>query len=308
MTFAHGGRLMRRLHRNRVALTILIGLALIGLFAVTQSGVAILAITRFGASFSQIAETNLPALIAASQLSQQSQALVATAPEIALADTHIRRQAIADQLNDRLTALAQSVADLDRTVADHSLVADMQRHLDTLVSNLKGLDELVRERIDAKDALDAVMARLPSLAARVRKVSDEAIIGGRGSGADSTIFASDRRRLVEWSAAGLECVTLMLTAPVVHNTSRLERVKSSLKAIVERMEGVRGQLPQALQSEIGGIHDEIAQFVVGPTSLPEARRVQIETEAAIQTALQLIQQTSAAFVASVSAISSTTQQ
>jgi signal transduction histidine kinase/DNA-binding response OmpR family regulator len=296
--------------RSKVALTILIGLVLIGLFAVTQSGVAILAITRFGASFSQIAETNLPALIAASQLSQQSQALVATAPEIALADTHIRRQAMADQLNDRLTALAHSVADLDRTVADHNLVADMQRHLDTLVANLKGLDELVRERIDAKDALDAVMARLPSLAARVRKVSDEAIIGDRGSEqrADSTTFASDRRRLVEWSAAGLECVTLMLTAPVVHNTSRLERVKSGLKAIVERMEGVRGQLPQALQSEIAGIHDETAQFVFGATSLPEARRVQIETEDAIQTALRLIQQTSAAFVASVSAISSTTQQ
>src|SRR5215813_14076098 len=141
MTFAHGGRLMRRLHRNRVALTILIGLALIGLLAVTQSGVAIFAITRFGASFSQIAETNLPALIAGSQLSQRSQALVATAPEIALADTQIRRQAMADQLNDRLTALAQSVADLDRAGAD--LVADMQRHLDTLVVNLKGLDDLV---------------------------------------------------------------------------------------------------------------------------------------------------------------------
>ena len=54
---------MMRLRRNKVALTILIGLALIGLFAVTQSGVAILATARFGTSFNQIAETNLPALI-----------------------------------------------------------------------------------------------------------------------------------------------------------------------------------------------------------------------------------------------------
>jgi signal transduction histidine kinase/ActR/RegA family two-component response regulator/HPt (histidine-containing phosphotransfer) domain-containing protein len=297
-------------HRNRVALTILVGLALIGLFAVAQSGVAIVAIARFGASFSQIAETNLPALIVASQLSQQSQALVATAPEIALADTHIRRQATADQLNDRLTALARSVAELDRGATDHNLVADMQRHLDTLVINLKGLDDLVRERIDAKNVLDGVMARLPSLAARVRKVADEAIISNRGSEqrADSAISTPERTRLVEWSAAGLQCITLLLTAPVVQNNSRLERVKSGLKALVERMEGVRGQLPQALQSEIGGIHDEIAQFVLGAANLPEARRVQIETEAAIQTALRLIQQTSAAFVTSVSTISIATQQ
>jgi signal transduction histidine kinase/CheY-like chemotaxis protein/HPt (histidine-containing phosphotransfer) domain-containing protein len=301
---------MKWFRRSKVALTILIGLVLIALFAVTQSGVAILAITRFGASFGQIAQRNLPALIAASQLSAQSQTLVATAPEIALADTHIRRQAIADQLNERLTALARSVADLDRAAADQNLVADMQRHLDMLVANLKGLDALVRERIEAKNSLDSVMARLPNLAARVRKVSDDAIIGDRGSDQriDSPISASDRARLVEWSAAGLECVTLMLTAPVVDNTSRLERVKSGMKALIDRMAGVRGQLPHAMQSEIGGMHEEITQFALGATNLPEARRVQIEAEAAIQTALRLIQQTSAAFVASVSAISSATQQ
>ena len=103
---------------NKVALTILAGLALIGLFAVTQSGVAILAIARFGATFNQIAETNLPALIAASQLSELNQTLVATAPEIALADTQVRRQAIADQLNGRVTRLARSVADLDGAAED----------------------------------------------------------------------------------------------------------------------------------------------------------------------------------------------
>src|SRR5918993_1194940 len=159
------GRTMIWFRQNKVVLTILIGLALIGLFAVTQSGVAILAISRFGASFNQIAEKNLPALIAASQLSELSQMLVATAPEVALADTQLRRQAMADQLNDRLTALDRSVADLDRAAADHSLVADLQRQMNTLVANLKGLDELVRERIDANNALEAIMARLPSLAA-----------------------------------------------------------------------------------------------------------------------------------------------
>jgi signal transduction histidine kinase/HPt (histidine-containing phosphotransfer) domain-containing protein/ActR/RegA family two-component response regulator len=296
--------------RNKVALTILMGLALIGIFAVTQSGIAILAIARFGASFNQIAQTNLPALIAASQLSELSQTLVATAPEIALADTQVRRQAIADQLNGRVTRLARSVADLDRAAEDHEQASTVQRELDAVVANLKGLDELVRQRIDASNALDAVMARLPSLAARVRKVADEAMIGERDpeQRSNSTIAEPDRRRLVEWSAAGLECIILMLAAPTVRNTSRLERVDSGLKALVEGMENVRKQLPQALQSKIGGMHEEIARFGLGTASLLEARRVQIETEAAIQTALRLIQQTSALFVASVSAVSSAIQR
>ena len=88
-----------------MVLTILSGLTLIGLFAVAQSGLAIVTIARFGVSFSQIAETNLPSMITAAQLSNLSQTLVATAPEIALADTQIRRQAVTDQLKDLVQGL-----------------------------------------------------------------------------------------------------------------------------------------------------------------------------------------------------------
>ena len=167
------------------------GLALIGLFAVTQSGVAILAIARFGASFNQIAETNLPALIASSRMSELSQTLVAAAPEIALADTQLRRQTIEDQLNDRVTALVRTVADLDRAAVDQEQVAEMRRQLDELFVNLKGLNELVRERIDATNALEAVMARLPRLAARVRKVADDSIISEQDRTVASAATMSD---------------------------------------------------------------------------------------------------------------------
>src|SRR3954468_15519254 len=153
----------------------------IGLFAVTQSGVAILAIVRFGASFNQISDTNLPALIAASQLSELSQTLVATAPEIALADTQIRRRTIVDQLNERVTAVAGTIERLDPAAVDREQASYMQRQLNTLVTNPRGLDELVRERIDTNDALEAAMARLPSLAVRVRKVASDSMIGEQDS-------------------------------------------------------------------------------------------------------------------------------
>ena len=295
---------------NKVALTILAGLALIGLFAVTQSGVAILAIARFGATFNQIAETNLPALIASSRMSELSQTLVAAAPEIALADTQLRRQTIEDQLNDRVAALVRTVARLDGAAVDQEQVSEMRRQLDELFVNLKGLNELVRERIDATNALEAVMARLPRLAARVRSVADDSIISeqDRNQHAAATMSDADRARLVEWSAASVECITLMLATPTVRNTSRLERVKSELSVLVGRMEDVRAQLPPPLQSKMGGMHDDIARFGLGAESITESRRSQIETESAIQTALRLIQQTSAAFVASVSAIANATQR
>ena len=300
---------MMRLRRNKVALTILMGLALIGLFAATQSGVAILAIARFGASFNQIADTNLPALIAASQLSELSQTLVATAPEIALADTQIRRQTIVDQLNERVTAVAGTIERLDPAAVDREQASYMQRQLNTLVTNLRGLDELVRERIDANNAIEAAVARLPGLAARVRNVASESVIGeqDRERGSVSTLLGHYEGHLVEWSAMALECITLMLTTSAVSSTSRLERVKSQIKSLIDGMERIRAQLPQTVQSKIESTQSDITQFGLGVSSLPDARRVQIENEAAIGTALRLIKQTSGAFVASVSAISSTTQ-
>jgi signal transduction histidine kinase/DNA-binding response OmpR family regulator/uncharacterized coiled-coil protein SlyX len=296
--------------RNKVALTVLIGLALIALLAVAQSVVAILAIMRFGASFNELADTNLPALIAASQLSELSQTLVATAPEIALADTQVRRQAVSDQLNDRAAALAHAVARVGQATGDHDRIADLEHRLAVVVTNLKGLNEFVRQRIDANNALEAVVTRLPDLAGRVRKVANEAIVGEQDGAPHSyeALSASDRARLGDWSAAALECITLMLTTPVVANSARLDRIKAELSSLIERMSNVQAQLPNTLQSKISGMHDEIAQFGVGTSSLPEARRKQIQTEAAIQTALRLIQETSAAFVTSVSSISNATQR
>ena len=90
------------LRSNGVALTVLAGLLLIGSLALTQSGVAILAFARFGAAFDQVANTNLPNLLAASRLSELSQSLVARAPELAAAGSQTQRQGIVDRLNDRL--------------------------------------------------------------------------------------------------------------------------------------------------------------------------------------------------------------
>ena len=299
---------MKWFRRHGVVLTILIGLAVIGLFAIAQSALAIVAIGRFAASFNQIAATNLPSIIAAAQLSEQSQTLVATAPEMALADTQITRQAVADQLEDLVTKLTPTVAALEQAGVDRHQVADMKLQLDKLVTNIKGLTEFVRRRIDATNALESVMARLPSLAARVRSIADAAIAGERGGLQHLAASPADRSRLGKWSATALESITLMLSTPAVRTTSRLERINSELAGLLDTMADVRTQLPPTLQSLIGGMHDDVAQFGIGPGSLPEARRVQIEAETAIQTALRLIQQSSSALVAAVSVISNATKR
>jgi two-component system, sensor histidine kinase and response regulator len=296
--------------RRRVALTVMMGLGLVGLFAVTQTGVAILAITRFDASFKQIADTNLPALISASRLSELSQTIVATAPEIALADTQMRRQAMTHQVNEHAASLARTADLIEQAITDREQVAEMRRRSATLIANLKGLDELVRRRIDADEAFGTVVSRLPALAARVRGVAELVVVGGPGHDASSDPARpeTDQAQLIAWSAAGLESITLMLATPAARSSSSIDYVKSDLATLVARMNGARQQMAAVARSKIDTMHQDIARFGLGSASIFEARRAQIEAAAAIQTALRLIEHNSGEFVAAVSAISSTTHR
>ena len=244
--------------RNGVALSVLLGLLLIGMFAVTQSGVAIFAVARFGASFNEIANADLPNLIAASQLSELSQSLVATAPELAGAGSQMRRQAIADELNERLAALTSAIDRINPRATNPDQLRAVRSELKGLATNLGGLSGFVQQRIDAGDAFETVMARLPDSAARVRKVADETISAATSIG--SPTAAQDRSRLIVWSAAALEGITLMLATPSVRTASQLDRLKAEFAAIVRRMDSLRDGMPEPLQSKVDGLHRAIVQF------------------------------------------------
>jgi len=93
---------------------------------------------RFQNDFDEIAKAKLPALVAASRLSEISQTIVASAPSFAAARTQITRDAVADQLSQELAALQRSVRTLEDGAADKRQVVAMQRVLNELVASLKG--------------------------------------------------------------------------------------------------------------------------------------------------------------------------
>src|SRR5260370_24320603 len=128
----------------------------------------------------------------------------------------------------------------------------MRRRLATLTANLKGVDELVRRRIDADEAFGTVVDRLPSLAARVRDVADLAI--GRDASSGPAFPETDRARLVAWSAAALEGITLMLATPAARSPSRIDYMKADFAALVDRMDGARQPMTAAARTQIDAMH------------------------------------------------------
>src|SRR6516225_4566092 len=74
--------------RFGVAFRLLGALLAITVFAIAISATALYTFAKYGDGFNRIATSSLPALIAASDLAQRSQALAANAPNLALADGH----------------------------------------------------------------------------------------------------------------------------------------------------------------------------------------------------------------------------
>jgi PAS domain S-box-containing protein len=290
--------------RNGVALTILLGLVLIGALAVVQGGVATLAVSRFGTSFNQIANANVPNLIAASELAELSESLAQAAPQIAAADSQTRRQAAADVLDRRLEALTHAIDRIDRAAVDPAQLQAIRTQFGMLAQNLKGLDDFARQRIEADNAFDSLMSQLPYLGARVRTVTEDALTESR----PSAMSPADRSRLISWSAAGLEGVTLMLATPSLRLATQLDREKPEFAALIERMERLRGEMPAAVRSSIDELQGKIAELGLGTPNIFDARHTQLDAGAATQTALEVIQQSNDSFVASVAAIFRMMQQ
>ena len=80
--------------RFGVAFRLLIAFAAITAFAALTSAIALYTFGKYGDGFNRIASSSLPALVAASDLAQRSQALAANAPNLAVADGHFGRRAI----------------------------------------------------------------------------------------------------------------------------------------------------------------------------------------------------------------------
>ena len=96
--------------RFGVAFRLLIAFAAITAFAVAVSAVALFTFGKYEKGFTRIASSNLPALVAASDLAQRSQALAANAPNLAVVDGHFARRAVSESLRNQLLAIAEASA------------------------------------------------------------------------------------------------------------------------------------------------------------------------------------------------------
>ena len=135
--------------RFGVAFRLLGALLAITLFAIATSVIALYTFDKYGAGFNRIASSNLPALVAASNLAQRSQELAANAPNLAVADGHFARRALIEGLRGQLQRIAESGEQVKTLAPATEGLNSLLRNQALLKENLEKLDHLDAEKIEA---------------------------------------------------------------------------------------------------------------------------------------------------------------
>jgi len=280
--------------RFGVAFRLLIAFAAITAFAAAISAVALYTFDKYGEGFNRIASSSLPALVAASNLAQRSQALAANAPNLAGADGHFARRAVSEALGSQLRAIAEA-GDQVRALAPATEGLDsLTRNEASLKVNIRNLDTLVAEKIEADRVAANFMLRLRTLSVRIR-AADSAL--------STKITTEENARaqadvLSAWTAAADEAIVIMLSTSSADTTIRLNRLRAEFAEVKNRVQAARAQFSTTLVQAISPLEQALEQYGRGSPNVFDVRTAQLASASAVRGALLDTKEASAQFVAS----------
>jgi signal transduction histidine kinase len=273
---------------------LLIAFAAITAFAAAISAVALYTFGKYGDGFNRIASSSLPALVAASNLAQRSQALAADAPSLAVADGHFARRAISEALGGQLGAIAEAGDQVRALAPATEGLNSLTRNETSLKVNIRNLDTLVAEKIEADRVAANFMLRLRTLSVRIRAT---------GSALSTKITTEENARaqadaLSAWTAAADEAIVIMLSTSSADTTIRLNRLRAEFAEVEDRAQAARAQFSTTLEQAISPLEQAMEQYGRGSPSVFDVRSAQLASASTVRGALLDTKEVSAQFVSS----------
>jgi signal transduction histidine kinase len=288
----------KRSFRFGVAFRLLSAFAAITIFAIATSVIALYTFGKYGDGFNRIASSNVPALVAASNLAQRSQALAANAPNLAVADGHFARRAVSEALRGQLQAIAEASEQV-------KTLAPATEGLDSLIQNqaslggkLEKLDALVTEKLEADRVAANLMLRLRTLSVRIQAVGSNVLSKITGEQASRAQIDA----LSAWIAAADQAIVIMLSTSSADATIRLNQLRSEFEDVALRARTASGQLSPVLFEEVNPLERALAQYGRGSPNIFDVRTAQLASASAVRGALLDTKETAAQFVASAESI------
>ena len=289
--------------RFGVAFRLLIAFAAITAFAAVTTAIALYTFSKYGDGFNRIASSSLPALVAASNLAQRSQALAANAPNLAVADGHFARRAVGEALGSQLREIAVAGQQIKVLAPATEGLDNLSRNEESLKDTLQKLNGLVAEKIEADRVAANFMLRLRALSVRIREASD---LLSKLTGEQSERAQADA--LSAWTAAADEAIVVLLSTASADTTIRLKRLHSEFAEVATRAQTARAQLSSIFLEVVDPLAQALGQYGDGSPNVFDVRKAQLASASAVRGALLDTMEASAQFVASAEHVFSDVQK
>jgi signal transduction histidine kinase len=280
--------------RFGVAFRLLIAFAAITAFAVAVSAVALFTFGEYERGFTRIASSNLPALIAASDLAQRSQALAANAPNLAVVDGHFARRAVSESLRTQLLTIAEASAQVKKLAPATPGLESLALNEASLKESLEKLDGLVVDKLESDRVATNFMLRLGMLSNRVRAAGTDSL----PKISDEPSSRAQIDALAAWTAAANQAIVVMLSTSNADTTIRLSRLRSDFADAGNRQRAAREHLSPALIQAIDPLERTFAEYGRGAPNIFDVRTAQLAAASAVRGALLDTKEAATRFVES----------
>jgi two-component system NtrC family sensor kinase len=284
--------------RFGVAVRLLSAFAAITIFAIATSVIALYTFGKYGDGFNRIASSNVPALVAAGNLAQRSQALAANAPNLAVADGHFARRAVSEGLRGQLQAIAEASEQVKTLAPTTEGLDSLMQNQTSLGGKLEKLDALVMERLEADRVAANLMLRLRALSVRIQAVASNLlskITADQASGAQNDALSA-------WIAAADQAIVIMLSTSSADTTIRLNQLRFEFDDVRKRAQTASAQLSPALSEEVNPLDQTLTQYGSGAPNIFDVRTAQLASASAVRGGLLDTKEAAAQFAASAERI------
>ncbi|MBY0431399.1 MAG: hypothetical protein K2Q10_09390, partial [Rhodospirillales bacterium] len=276
-----------------VSFRLLAGMTVLVALTLAAGTVAILSAHHFRSGFARIAGEWLPAIVSAGRLGQQSESIVAQAPQLMAARSALTRESVKLRITDQVAWLKELVARLDPGIVPPEQIAHLHRLQDELAANLDTLDELMVSRLAAEEARLRYITRATTLAAALRGQDEQVVAAGLErmatlAAAPDAPVAQLRRETEEmlaarrWVVLAGEAVALALGGVATEERTALMRMQMGFEGALERAEAVRAHLPETTAHIFAPLAGQLRILGQGPDGVFAARLAAMEVENALR--------------------------
>ncbi len=234
------------------------GLLGLALFLLLGSGLAVTSFRPMQRDFADVAARQLPGLVAAGHLAQQSENLVAQAQSLIVSDTSFTRESVALRIADQAAWTGELIDALRDVGVSESDLSRLHGLKDDLVANLGGLAAATQRLASATAVGEALNRQTNSLTDELRQI-EETLLVEAASGATHQARADDlalRRTVRLLHAAGHATYEGLIS----DRAARLAQHRQYFERDLAEVDRLLPTLPPDAMSALQPVRQRLAQL------------------------------------------------